>query len=693
MSASMKEEIQERFPEEYKAFLSAATNHHQEQQQQQQHDHQHEEEEEEARVWREFFNNDMNDWDDDFISNAVAEQENLHEYYQNLNMQGELVVCPLCYTWLTKKFEDDEEYDQDIDEEEVANLGSAETFSTSIDATRDPIRLLTKCAEGNTDGVKGCSHFLSTTMKNMHVHLTQCHRIPKKKLTRKSGCSGLLNNCKIRAADGLVQRYWRTVQQEEGDTKSKYWGAGCDRKRTVDVNRALTLQQYWGHDGHDRKSMYFDLLFSTQRKEQGGYDEDGENDEDDEGEDQVVGSRSSWSLLGERHNLFTTTVAKRAFNTLLEPYTTELHEDDRRAIVNDSDVESDGDVNFNHAALDRMLDEKNSTGGSAPLFALKIPEAGDIVEIRWDLEGGGERWYRAEVLQTTRRGGFPFKWKIEYDENHEVDEKFKFNHAEAGVNWRVVGIPDAIEEEEEEEEDEDDILEVNDDSNDDSGGSSSSSSSEDDIASEEEEGTSFPYHKGDAVKIEYDDGRKVKVFDVVIEKMKKKTVRVLYSTTGQTEYIDKDDFELRVVENRGSSSSSSSSSSSNSSISSSSRNIRRVRRSVDSNNSSNSRNSRNKSGSKSSITPRKNTDDDEDEDEDEDEVLILSSSAKKRAYFEDDDDDDDDGGGTSSSPKKKRRVTPCTKTVLALSSDDSDSELETTTKFSSGKKNVFGDDY
>ena len=55
------------------------------------------------------------------------------------------------------------------DSEDERNPRGNEPFVDQIDSSRDPIRLLTKCAESNVDGVKGCSNFIATTMKKMHA--------------------------------------------------------------------------------------------------------------------------------------------------------------------------------------------------------------------------------------------------------------------------------------------------------------------------------------------------------------------------------------------------------------------------------------------------------------------------------------------------------------------------------------------
>ena len=212
MSPEMKQEIQERFPNAYQSFVTSAN---QQRSDMAEHD----------ADFAAFIQQEIADdgaaaiafWGDAAISQRVAEQENLQEYYQNLPLKGELRVCPLCYGYLTQTFLDDDDEEEQVEEVEDFSL------VTSIDATRDPIRLLTKCAGANVEGVQGCSYFLATTMKSMKKHLKEAHNIPIKKLTRKSGCAGLLNKCQIRAADGLVQRYWHTKQKKEGGHKARYW--------------------------------------------------------------------------------------------------------------------------------------------------------------------------------------------------------------------------------------------------------------------------------------------------------------------------------------------------------------------------------------------------------------------------------------------------------------------------------------
>ena len=204
-------------------------------------------------------------------------------YYSNLNLTGDLVVCPLCYNHLTERYvddrvtddDDDDENDDDDDDGDHYHTNQADDpdlddvlFSDHIDSRRDPIQLLAKCADRNVDGVKGCGHFLTTTIKKMRTHLIDCHHIRPKQMTRNAGCASLLATCKIRAADGLVQRHWRTRKD----------------KRVVAA--------YWsGTSGCDRKSMYVELQTSTQKKEE-------EEEEEGGGEGEEEEQRSAWSVLG-----------------------------------------------------------------------------------------------------------------------------------------------------------------------------------------------------------------------------------------------------------------------------------------------------------------------------------------------------------------------------------------------------------
>ena len=691
MTYEMKTEIQERFPEEYNTFVAAN----------QQNEDDGDGDDDDGG---EGFNQSiiahlmqtLQFYNDDDISSRVAGQENLQNYYAHLNMTGELVVCPLCYNYLTTRYQtddveglinsddDDDDNDDSEDSEDERNPRGNEPFVDQIDSSRDPIRLLTKCAESNVDGVKGCSNFIATTMKKMHVHLKQCHNIQHKKTTRKSGCAGLLNNCKIRAADGLVQRYWRTVQQMEGDQTVKYWGSGCDQKRTVNVSKSLALKTYWGHEGCDRKSMYFDLLFATQRKE--SLEERGEE----------VEQRSAWSVLGERTNLYPTTTVRKAFSTLLEPFTTEVYEDDHDAIVNDSDASED-DIGFNHAALDRILDEENEAAHEHLFFARKTPEVGDVVSIRWDLKGGGHSWYLANVLQTTRDGGArPTHWKIQYQEDdsiktmqfHDDDDNWKVaklaadddeedNESDIEIememdnnNQKNYGGDNEDDEENENEEDDDD---EEDDEEDDEhemllsqpysedgigsslgrgggGVSDLEMIAEDEMIEGNKNSSSFPYRVGDQLKIYYDDGKGRNKFHVQLIKIKREHIKVMYLIGHSTEVIPKEDFELRVVK-------------------------------------------KTSKAKKANIytPPNKKTvslHGDLSSEEDDGGIVVVRSSSKKRTRVFDDEKEDQEDDVLLSS-QKKRRVTPSTASKTFLDSEDEDDEI--VKSFASKKRAVLSD--
>ena len=621
MAADMRLEIQERFPDEYAAFLAAAR----------QREAVEAEEaaaeaaeaaEERALQHHTLMQHMMLSFQflaDEDISDRVAEQENLQTYYRDLAMTGDLVVCPICFDWLTTRYRtDDHEGLLENDEDENPD----EPFQNHIDNDRDPIRLLTKCAEGNVDGVNGCSNFLSTTMKRMHVHLKECHNIRPSQLTRKCGCSSLLNTCKLRTADGLVQRHWRTL----------------DDKRVV--------SSFWSCDGFDRKSMYFDLLFATQRKEEAM----------DRGENDDVEQRSAWSVLGERSNLYSTTTVRTAYTTLLQPFTTELHEDDRNAIVNDSDVSED-DEHFNHAALDRKLDEeKELSSHEHTFFARKTPSVGDVVEVRWELETGGLRWYKAEVIQTRSNGGSrPTNWKVRYEEDH-TEANICF--AEEDENWRVVKLASSSDDDDDDDDGKSETSENDDDQNvmmrvglhfsDDD--SSRRHGSEEDVKNcrEEEHMQHFPHYEGEQLHILYDadDGEGPKTFSIQILKIKRANVKVLYLCGNQeTEVIQKEDFDLRVVV---------------------------AGSKVDS-----------KADSKvdKTRTPQKvkaaSINDDDDDDDDDDVVGFQSSSKKRSRVFEDVEDEEEDNLLLKSS-QKRRRVTPLTTAnINKLLLDESDSDSDT----------------
>ena len=258
---------------------------------------------------------------------------------------------------------------------------------------------------------------------------------------------------------------------------------------------------------------------------------------------------SSLPFAGGRANMYSVTQVRQAFDILLQPHSLQENEDDFNAIVNDDDEISEDDIEFNYTKLDQEIDEKNNKINEQKhkFFFRKIPSVGDVVEILWEVEEMGTKslvWYRAEVVTVQWNGGArPCNWKVRYEED-DTEEMRKFYLNEE--NWRVVELAAGSDEEDDEEEE--DILVVNEEEEEEEEEEDDS----DDDDSDDDGSDEFVYSVGDCVQLLYDDGsgRRLKKWEVKINKVTKRKVKVLYLKTKQIEIILKEDFDERVVSSR-----------------------------------------------------------------------------------------------------------------------------------------------
>ena len=128
---------------------------------------------------------DENDIDEETLENYFQRYGDTIESvkYNWMSDIGDMYVCPLCFSYLS-----------DL-------LDIENGTSDNDDEMEDPLEILTH------QGIEIGAVALATKQAEMRTHLSTVHKIPKKYLTKKAGCTDVLKRFTLRDSDGLIQQY------------------------------------------------------------------------------------------------------------------------------------------------------------------------------------------------------------------------------------------------------------------------------------------------------------------------------------------------------------------------------------------------------------------------------------------------------------------------------------------------------
>ena len=157
-----------------------------------------------------------------------SHQKDFEEWARNHMGNQDLVLCPVCYHFLCERSSDMIKREDGEDEYAFRSRRAAHA------ADKNPLDVISYRSR------EVGSLSLKLTIKDMISHLRNVHNISSKLLYRKSGINTFLKSCKIRATDGMLQRFLG---------------------RTGQVDRQI--QRFWLDDCAFYRAMYNELTFWT----------------------------------------------------------------------------------------------------------------------------------------------------------------------------------------------------------------------------------------------------------------------------------------------------------------------------------------------------------------------------------------------------------------------------------------------
>ena len=138
---------------------------------------------------------DGSDLDDEMLENYFQRYGDAESVKYNwMSDIGDMYVCPLCFSYLSDLL--DIENETSDNEEEI----------------EDPLEILTH------QGIELGAVALTLKQAEMKVHLSTVHKIPKKYLTKKAGCTDVLKRYTLRDSDGLIQQYCHSMDNQHHKT-------------------------------------------------------------------------------------------------------------------------------------------------------------------------------------------------------------------------------------------------------------------------------------------------------------------------------------------------------------------------------------------------------------------------------------------------------------------------------------------
>eukprot|EP00948_MAST-09A_sp_MAST-9A-sp1_P002603 g2603.t1 len=178
--------------------------------------------------------------------------EQLADRYRRAPMSGDLVVCPLCYSFCIRHepyVKNDFQYQANncglTTAQKKQNIGGLS--NTLAPSYRDPMTLL-----GN---LPHAANFTFANEATLKTHLERAHNIPRTLLSKKSGCPQLLKLYKLRAGSGLCQKYCHNVNNE----RRKRHRRKHRRYSSWEEDDQRSLQNYWLDHQSERKYLYLTL--------------------------------------------------------------------------------------------------------------------------------------------------------------------------------------------------------------------------------------------------------------------------------------------------------------------------------------------------------------------------------------------------------------------------------------------------
>ena len=144
-----------------------------------------------------------------------AYQELLREWCETAYIGGDLVVCPVCFEWLF--------------DEQCPERGSLPSWDKAREES--PCEVLVS----GSRGAERAARAVAPTIAGMKRHLREAHGISAAALTARAGAQALLKRYKLRAADGMVDRYLAGPGGGAafGASKNSYWLADGAYHRAI----------------------------------------------------------------------------------------------------------------------------------------------------------------------------------------------------------------------------------------------------------------------------------------------------------------------------------------------------------------------------------------------------------------------------------------------------------------------------
>ena len=254
---------------------------------------------------------DENDIDEETMENYFQRYGDAIESvkYNWMSDIGDLYVCPLCFSYLS-----------DL-------LDIENGTSDNDDEMEDPLEILTH------QGIEIGAVALATKQAEMRTHLSTVHKIPKKYLTKKAGCTDVLKRFTLRDSDGLIQQY-------------------CHSKENIHH------KTYYIGESSLNRGRYNALYYTVLQKAENLFPE-------------LFSQLPIWTLL-EKQN---TNEAKEYcdgkglayFRSLISQWSTEESALDHNFIANEDsfdEVEESSSEEDEHATMNFHCDSRNSTKGN-----------------------------------------------------------------------------------------------------------------------------------------------------------------------------------------------------------------------------------------------------------------------------------------------------------------------------------------